>query len=353
MDKNKTPQSASEAITTQQASKLLLDEFMRPLDPLLSKDDVTNILIFSWDKIVYDDNKGRHIYDGELFKNENDFFQLLAQSALDTVGETFSKRNPVIHASLPNGNRMAASMEPISPTGPRAAIRIFPKSRFSLSDLSSFGMFPERLIPTLIDIVVEGHNVLFSGSTNAGKTTFMNAMLQELPKTLDHVLVVEDVPELALPDVLITSLLSNHRIKRFDGRPCTLATLIEDALRATPDRIIVGEIRGGDAATSFFDALNTGHSGVCATLHANSAKASLTRLARLIIPETGLPFDVIHESLQEFIGIAINVGFDEPHQRRISGKKLRRVQQIVKFSDGGTEDIYNYDDELKKGVDHG
>lgn len=342
MDRKTTDQLQPRVLTTADARKQMLDSFMQPLSPILIKEGLTNIFIFSWDHIVYDDFQGRHEYEGNLFKSEGELLQLLSLAATDTTGKNFSIRNPVLHAVLPGGSRLSASMQPIS-ENVRAAIRVFPEARLTLEDLANFGQFPHSLLPSLDDIVQDGYNVLFSGSTNAGKTTFMNAMLSLLPDNLDHVSLCEDVPELAVKTKLVTRLFSDHGVTRFDGRKCTLDTIIQDTLRNTPDRIIVGEIRDSDAAMSFFEALNTGHVGVWSTIHANTAKTSLMRVISLVMETKNMGYDTMLDALRESLHIAINIGFDSPMQAKVSGERLRRIQEVVRFDKGKDEVLYRYE----------
>jgi len=342
MDRNTPTNHSDQVMTTAAARQRMLDSFMQPLSPILEKEGLTNIFIFRWDHIVYDDVAGRNVYDGKLFSSEAELLQLLSLAATDTTGKNFSMRNPVLHAVLPGGSRLSASMQPISPDV-RAAIRVFPEARLTLEDLANFNQFPHDLIPTLNEIVVDGYNVLYSGSTNAGKTTFMNAMLSLLPDNLDHVSLCEDVPELAVKTKLVTRLFSDHGVIRFDGRKCTLDTIIQDTLRNTPDRIVVGEIRDSEAALSFFEALNTGHVGVWSTIHANTASTSLMRVISLVMETKNMGFQTMLDALRESLHIAINIGFDTPIQSKVSGERLRRIQEIVRFDSGKDEILYKYE----------
>ena len=253
--------------------------FLKPIRHLLESGTISEIMV-NPDSSVWIEEGGQiqiltdiHFDDGAL------------QTALEVIANRFGKKldadSPILNLRLPDGSRMAAMIPPIVNPAPMLTVRKFTSHGYTMNDLIERRMLTEKQAETLSDAVRRGDNMLISGGTGTGKTTLLNVLADAIPEE-ERILIIEDTAELHIrkPHVVAEEAQTDtHR------KPVTFDDLLRAALRHRPDRIILGEIRGTEART-LLDAMNTGHRGALATIHASSAKGALLRLRTLLMRGT-------------------------------------------------------------------
>jgi pilus assembly protein CpaF len=247
---------------------------------------------------------------------------------LRPIGRRLDRSNPTVDARLPDGSRVCAVIEPIAVDGPCLTIR-----RFALRPLPLSAFATPDVAELLQTIVAARCNLLVSGATSSGKTTLLNALAALVPKT-ERIITLEDIAELRLPHPHVVRLETRPPTAEGTGE-VALSHLLRTALRLRPNRLVVGEVRGAEAV-QLVQAMNTGHDGSMATVHANSAFDALGRVCSLVLQEVpGWPLDAIHDQMRRSIDVVIHVGKVTDNQRRVievgetdlagSGVKLRRL----------------------------
>ena len=238
------------------------------------------------------------------------------------VGDDITEERPLIDARLPDGSRVAAVLPPCSFGGPALTIRKFSQRGLSLEDLTRMGTLGERLAARVREAARHRDNILVSGGTGTGKTTFLAAVARLIPKD-QRIVVIEDTIELPLkhPNLLRLAV----RRPTADGPGVTMRDLVRAALRHRPDRIVVGEVRGGEA-WDLLQALNTGHRGALSTIHANSAYSALKRCASCVL-QSGikLPYSTVQDLLADAVDLVIHL------ERRDGQRRVRAVLQVLGF----------------------
>ena len=254
----------------------LILPFLRPIEPLLLDDSVSEIMgnpDSSWwyerDGIVSPES-GIQFDAGKLRTG----LEVIANH----LGKKLDEDNPLLHAQLPDGSRIAAVIPPVVRPAPALTIRKFTSRRFTIDDLIARGTLSRSLADYLSGQILDGRTILISGGTGTGKTTLLNILAQAIPEQ-DRIVVIEDTAELMIekPNVLAAECQTDTFRSRI-----SFDDLLKSSLRWRPDRIIVGEVRGTEART-LLDSFNTGHAGSLATIHANSAEKALHRFANLVM----------------------------------------------------------------------
>jgi pilus assembly protein CpaF len=254
--------------------------FLKPIEPLLMSSTVSEIMVNS---------------DGTVWMEENGQKQLLPDvrfeegalnAGLEVIANRFGKKldadSPILNLRLPDGSRLAAMIPPVVNPHPLVTIRRFTSRNFSIRDLVSRGMLTAELAETLAERVRRGDNILIAGATASGKTTTISVLADFIPED-ERILVIEDTAELHIRKPHVVSAESQTDTHR---SAVTFDDLLKAVLRHRPDRIIVGEVRGAEART-LLDAMNTGHRGTLATIHASSAEEAVHRLAALAMRASG------------------------------------------------------------------
>lgn len=254
----------------------LILPFLRPIEPLLLDETVSEIM-------GNPDGSWWYEREGVLYREASISFEstpLLAglEVIANQLGKRLDEDNPVLHAQLPDGSRLAAVIPPVVRPSPALTIRKFPSRRFTLEDLILRGTLTWPLAELLSEEIREGKTLLISGGTSTGKTTVLRALAASIPD-IERVVVIEDTSELHLDKPNLLSV--ECQTDTFKAR-ITFDDLLKSALRWRPDRIILGEVRGIEART-LLDSLNTGHTGSLGTIHANSARRALRRFANLVL----------------------------------------------------------------------
>jgi pilus assembly protein CpaF len=228
----------------------------------------------------------------------------------------------MVDARLPDGSRVNAIIDPLSLNGATLTIRRFGTKRLTMDDLVNAGSLPRQLVPLMRAMVQGRLNVVVSGGTGSGKTTFLNILSAFLPYD-ERIITIEDAAEL---------LLTQEHVVRLESRPANIEgrgevrirDLVRNALRMRPDRIIVGECRGGEAL-DMLQAMNTGHDGSLTTIHANSARDALSRLETLVLMAG---FDLPVRAIREQIASAVNL-IVQTERMRDGSRKIVSISEVV------------------------
>lgn len=254
----------------------LILPFLRPIEPLLLDDSISEIM-------GNPDSSWWYERDGIMRREETVCFDASRlRTGLEVIANQLGKHldedNPVLHAQLPDGSRLAAVIPPVVRPSPALVIRKFPSRHYTVDDLIARGTLTQPLADLLAAQIAAGKTVLISGGTSTGKTTVLRVLANAIPEE-QRIVVIEDTSELHIkkPNMLAVECQTDT----FKAS-VTFEDLLKSALRWRPDRIILGEVRGIEART-LLDSLNTGHAGSLATIHANSAEKALHRFANLVM----------------------------------------------------------------------
>lgn len=257
----------------------ILDELLGlgPLEPLLQDPSITDILVNGHD-IVFVERSGVLERVETRFKDERHLLRII-QKIVSAVGRRVDESSPFVDARLPDGSRVNAIVPPLAVDGSLLSIRKFAKIPISMAKLAEYGSVPPAIAEVLKGIVQARRNVLISGGTGSGKTTLLNAMSSFIDER-ERVVTIEDSAELQLQQTHVARL--ETRPPNIEGKgEIGQRDLVKNALRMRPDRIIVGEVRAGEAF-DMLQAMNTGHDGSMTTVHANTARDALSRLEQMI-----------------------------------------------------------------------
>ena len=279
----------------------ILDELLGlgPLEPLLKDQSVTDILV-NGHKIVFVERGGRLVETAARFKDEKHLLRII-QKIVAAVGRRVDEASPFVDARLADGSRVNAVVPPLAVDGSLLSIRKFAKVPISMARLSELGSVPGPMAQVLAAVVAARRNVLISGGTGSGKTTLLNAMSASIDEA-ERIVTIEDSAELQLQQRHVVRL--ETRPPNIEGRgEVTQRDLVKNALRMRPDRIIVGEVRAGEAF-DMLQAMNTGHDGSMTTVHANTPRDALSRVEQMI-GMSGI--DISPRSARAQIASALNV----------------------------------------------
>jgi pilus assembly protein CpaF len=292
--------------------------FLRPIAHLITDPDVSEVMVNSADRIFVERN-GKIEPVPEVTLDERNL-RVAIKNIARAVGDDISEEQPILDARLPDGSRVAAIVPPCSLGGTTLTIRKFQPRFFTLEELLRAGTLTDGQLATIRAAITKSHTVLISGGTSTGKTTLLNAIGATLPSE-DRIVVIEDTAELHLPHRNLVRL--EARRQQRDLPAVTIRDLLKAALRHRPDRIIVGEVRGGEAY-DLLEALNTGHAGSLSTIHANSARQALHRFASCAIQSgVDVPYAAIRQQIAACVQLVI-------HLERRSGQ--RHVADILPLS---------------------
>jgi pilus assembly protein CpaF len=297
-----------------------------PIEPYLADDTVSEIMVNGPNQ-VYVEREGRLAAVNARFINDESLLKVI-ERIVSPLGRRIDEGVPMVDARLPDGSRVNAIIRPLSLIGPILTIRKFAKTRFSMERLVATGALTPAMAEFLRVCVKYRKNIIVSGGTGSGKTTFLNA-LSEFIAPSERIVTIEDAAELRLVQPHVLSL--EARPPNVEGRgEVTIRDLVRNALRMRPDRIIVGECRGGEAL-DMLQAMNTGHDGSLTTGHANSPRDLLSRLEVMVLMAgMDLPVRAIREQIASAVDIIVQ-------QTRFSDGR-RRVTSIVEV-DGMEGDV--------------
>jgi septum site-determining protein MinD len=286
-----------------QIVKEVLDEALGlgPLEDLLADDSVTEIMVNARDQI-YIEKAGKPTMSKVTFSSELQMMNVV-ERIVTPLGRRVDEKVPFVDARLQDGSRVHIIIPPLALRGPTITIRKFPKKRLEVKDLIAYGSVTEEIGDFLRCCVEAKLNIVVSGGTGSGKTTLLNVLSNFIPAS-ERIITVEDSAELQLGQDHVVRL--ETRPKNIEGEgEVSIRDLIKCCLRMRPDRIVVGECRGGEAL-DMLQAMNTGHSGSLTTLHANNPREAIARLETLVMMAgLGLPAKAIRDNIAMAVGVII------------------------------------------------
>ena len=306
-----------------------------PLERLLSDDSVTEVMVNGPNEI-WIERQGR-LYETTVRFNDDSHHRRIINKMVAQVGRRIDESSPMVDARLPDGSRVNAIIPPLSLSGPIVTIRKFSKKRLTLEDMVALNTVSDEAIEFLKRCILAELNVLISGGTGTGKTTFLNALSAAIPDA-DRIVTIEDAAELKL---------DQHHVLRLEARPkniegegeISIRELVRNSLRMRPDRIIVGEVRGAEAL-DMLQAMNTGHDGSLSTVHANSPRDALHRVETMVLMAGyDLPIRAIRQQVASALDMIVHLERVEDGSRRVT--HVTEVQRME--SDVITlQDIYEF-----------
>lgn len=294
------------------------------LEELTSDPSVTEIMINGMDNIFIERN-GRLMQWDKTFESPEKLEDVI-QQIVAKCNRTVNEASPIADARLENGSRVNIVLAPVALNGPIVTIRRFPERPIQMKDLLKFGAVNEEVVDFLRDLVVAGYNIFISGGTGSGKTTFLNALSDYIPKD-ERIITIEDSAELQILGVSNLVRLETRNANVEGCEPITIRDLIKSSLRMRPDRIVVGEVRGGEAI-DMIQALNTGHDGSLSTGHANSARDMLARLETMVMMAMDLPLAAIRGQIAGGIDIIVHLG-----RLRDKSRKVLEIVEVLGYED--------------------
>jgi pilus assembly protein CpaF len=304
------------------------------LEPLLADASITEIMVNGPDSIFVE-RAGRVEQLPLRFASNEQLMQTI-ERIVSTVNRRVDESNPMVDARLPTGERVNVIIPPLALTGPTLTIRRFPRA-YTLPELIGLGSLDEQMLMLLAAFVRARFNVIVSGGTGSGKTTLLNALSGLIPAH-ERIITIEDSAELQLQQEHVIRLES--RPPNVEGKgQITIRDLVRNSLRMRPDRIIVGEVRGGETL-DMLQAMSTGHDGSLATVHSNSAEDALMRLQTLgSMSEVQIPFEALKDQINSAVDVVVQLARHADGSRKVveiallvsHGREQFRIAPVTRF----------------------
>ena len=321
----------------QQLGREIFDAIRRMdiLQELVEEEEVTEIMI-NGTQGIFIERKGRLFQWDKNFASKEKLEDVI-QQIVAKCNRAVNEASPIVDARLENGARVNIVLAPVALNGPIVTIRRFPSHPIGMTDLLAYGSLTNEAARDLEKWVKAGYNIIISGGTGSGKTTFLNALSQYIPST-DRVITIEDSAELQLQGIPNLVRLETRDSKGEGTMAITIRDLIRSSLRMRPDRIIVGEVRGSEAI-DMLQALNTGHDGSLSTGHANSATDMLMRLETMVLMGMELPLSAVRRQIASGVDIIVQLG-----RLRDKSRKVLEIVEITGYEDGEivTRPLYQF-----------
>ncbi len=321
----------------------IMDELLGlgPLEDLMRDPTVTEIMV-NGAQAIYVERSGKLAYSEKRFNDER-HLRTIIERIIAPLGRRIDEASPMVDARLPDGSRVNAIIEPLSLNGSTLTIRRFGTRKLTMDDLLSFGSVDGACVNLLKAMVESRLNIVISGGTGSGKTTFLNILSGYIPEG-ERILTIEDAAELSLHQTHVVRLES--RPPNLEGRgTITIRDLVRNALRMRPDRIVVGECRGGEAL-DMLQAMNTGHDGSLTTLHANTPRDAIARLETLVLMAGfELPVRAIREQIAGAVDVIVQIS-----RMRDGSRKVTSISEVVGMEGDSVtmQELVRY---LQRGVD--
>lgn len=288
------------------------------LDSIIQDDSITEVMINGHENVFVEQNgRVRRLESG--FESEKRLEDVI-QRIVGLAGREVNQANPIVDTRLPdeppyNGSRVNVVLPPISLVGPVVTIRKFSKNPMTIAKLIEYGSLTQNIADFLEILVKARYNIFVCGGTGSGKTTFLNALSNYIPKD-ERIITIEDSAELQIENVPNLVSLETRNANSAGAGAITIRDLIKSSLRMRPERIIVGEVRGAEAL-DMLQAMNTGHDGSLSTGHANSTRDMLSRLETMVLQgSAGLPLPAIRQQISSAVDIIIHLSRLRDHSRK-------------------------------------
>jgi len=299
------------------------------LDMIIKDDDITEVMINGTDEIFIERN-------GKIEKLKQSFdsqrkLEDIIQRIVGRAGREVNQSNPIVDTRLPDGSRVSVVLPPVALKGPTLTIRKFSKTPMTVEQLIKYKSITPQIAKVLETLVKAKYNIFISGGTGSGKTTFLNALSNYIPKT-ERVITIEDSAELQIVGIENLVKLETRNSNSSGKGMITIRDLIKTSLRMRPERIIVGEVRGAETL-DMLQAMNTGHDGSLSTGHANSTKDMLSRMETMVLMGAeGLPLEAIRQQISSSVDIIIHLSRLRDHSR-----KTMEISEVMGLKDGEIE----------------
>ena len=316
------------------------------LDSIISDDSITEVMINGPENIFIEK-------DGKLTRLNAKFestrrLEDIIQRIVGQAGREVNQANPICDTRLPDGSRVNVVLPPISLCGPTLTIRKFSKTPMTIDKLIEYGSITQEIADKLELLVRAKYNIFISGGTGSGKTTFLNALSNYIPKD-ERVITIEDSAELQITGVDNLVSMETRNANASGAGSITIRDLIKSSLRMRPERIVVGEVRGGEAL-DMLQAMNTGHDGSLSTGHANSTEDMLSRLETMVLQgASGLPLQAIRQQIGSAIDIIIHLS-----RLRDKSRKTMEITEVIGYQDGEIKlnPLYVFEEDEKSTLEH-
>ncbi len=313
------------------------------LQELLDDDTVTEIMVNGTEGIFIEQNGKLRLWEKNFFSRER--LEDIAQQIVGQCNRIVNESVPIVDARLENGARVNIVMPPVALNGPVITIRRFPDCPVRMNQLIRWDSVSEEVVEFLRRLVCAGYNIFISGGTGSGKTTFLNALSDFIPKD-ERIITIEDNAELQIQGVSNLVSMEARNANAEGEKEISIRDLIRSSLRMRPDRIIIGEVRGSEAI-DLLQALNTGHDGSLSTGHANSPQDMLVRLETMVLMGLEIPLAAVRRQIASGIDLIVHLG-----RLRDKSRKVLQILELLGY-DGVTGEIqtqvlYEYEED---GVD--
>lgn len=291
------------------------------LQDLIDDDKITEIMVNGPETIFIEKNGS--VYKTNLkFESREKLIQVINQ-IVSGCNRTVNESNPIVDARLKSGARVNVVLNPVALNGPILTIRRFPDKPITMDKLMEMGAVSEEAVCFLKKAVMAKYNIIISGGTGSGKTTFLNALSQYIPMD-ERIITIEDSAELQILGIENLIRMETRNANLEGSKGITIRDLIRTSLRMRPDRIIVGEVRGAEASDMIASAMNCGHDGSMGSAHANSAADMLLRLENMILMSALLPISVIRRQIASGVDLIIHLG-----RLRDKSRKVLEITEIL------------------------
>ncbi len=291
-----------------------------PIQPLLDDPDVSEVMVNGPKKVFVE--KGGKLTKSAVTFDDDDHVERIIDRIILPLGRRVDADSPTVDARLPDGSRVNAVIRPVSIDGPCITIRKFKKDKLSIDQLVNFGSLTQNMAEFLKACVLAHLNIVISGGTGSGKTTLLNVLSSFIPEH-ERIVTIEDAAELQLQQDHVLRL--ETKVPNTDGRGAvTIRDLVRNSLRMRPDRIVVGECRGGEAL-DMLQAMNTGHDGSLTTLHANTPRDALSRLETMVLMAgMDLPLKVVRQQISSAVDLIV-----QQTRLKDGARKVTAITEVV------------------------
>lgn len=296
------------------------------LDTIMADESITEVMINGADNIFIEKN-GRLTKLDKTFESQRKLEDII-QRVVGLAGREVNQANPIVDTRLPDGSRVNVVLPPIALCGPTMTVRKFSKTPMTVERLIELGSLTREIADKLALLVRAKYNIFVSGGTGSGKTTFLNALSNFIPAD-ERVITIEDSAELQITGIDNLVSMETRNANSSGAGEITIRDLIKTSLRMRPERIIVGEVRGGEAL-DMLQAMNTGHDGSLSTGHANSTRDMLSRLETMVLQgAAGLPLEAIKQQIASAVDIIIHLS-----RLRDKSRKTMEITEVLGYENG-------------------